>query len=106
MWGQGAVEMAPHEQGLLPGWEGGPAGWQQPESVATPWGLLGVQAVGQGLIVEADHIGTHHRGSDIGTGQLGDAILVGIPVVLAPVTLYIELEALVGLAIEGDSCFP
>ncbi len=75
-----------------------------------PWGLLGAQAVGQGLVVEAHHIGTDHCGGDVGSGQLGHAVLVGVAVVLGPVTLDVELEALATAGItgpgEGDAGLP
>lgn len=75
-----------------------------------PWGLLGAQTVGQGLIVEAHHIGTDHCGGDVCPGQLGHAVLVGVAVVLGPVTLDVELEALAAAAItdpgEGDAGLP
>lgn len=64
------------------------------------------QAVLQGLIVEAHPILAGDRGQDVTTGQFGHPILVGVTIVLAPVPLDVEFEALVCLTIEGDQSLP
>ncbi|MNP23598.1 hypothetical protein D3C76_1163150 [compost metagenome] len=64
------------------------------------------QAVLQALVVEAHAVQAGDGGGDVGTGLLGHAILVGIAVVLAPVPLDVELEALVGLTVEADLRLP
>lgn len=59
----------------------------------------------QGLVVEAYPVLAADRGQYVGP-LFGYAILVGVTVVLGPVSLDVELEALVGLAVEGGQCLP
>ena len=60
----------------------------------------------QGLIVETYPVLADDRGEDVTAGQFCHAVLVGVAVVLGPVPLDVELEALVGLTVEGDQGFP
>ena len=60
----------------------------------------------QGLIVEAYPVLAGDRGVDVAAGQFGHTVLVAVAVVLGPVPLDVELEALVGLPVEGDQGFP
>ncbi|MNX80423.1 hypothetical protein D3C86_1120830 [compost metagenome] len=64
------------------------------------------QAVLQGLVVEAHPVLAADRGQYVGAPLFGHAILVGVAIVLGPVSLDVELEALVGLAVEGGQGLP